>query len=188
MKILEITKKKDIHLELDQGIVLKILTQEDITVNYINWLNSSSVMELTEQNNKNHDLASTQKFVGDCFANNGIYLFGIFYNKTHIGNIKLGPINPDHGTADVSYVIGEQEFWGKGIATLVIEAVTSFGFKNLGLHKINAGTYENNFGSIKALQKCGFQQEGLFLEEIYFAGSRVNSLRFGLTKTMNGRK
>ena len=79
----KITKKKDIHLELDQGLVLKILTQEDITVNYINWLNSSSVMELTEQNNKNHDLASTQKFVGDCFANDGIYLFGIFYNKTH---------------------------------------------------------------------------------------------------------
>jgi [ribosomal protein S5]-alanine N-acetyltransferase len=185
MNTAEITKKKDIYLELDQELALRILTEEDITLNYINWLNYPQVMELTEQNNKTHDLSSVQNFVKGCFLNHGIYLFGIFYNKTHIGNIKLGPINHDHGTADVSYVIGEQDFWGKGIATLAIEAVTSFGFKSLGLYKIKAGTYENNFGSIKALQKCGFQQEGLFIEEIYFGGNRINSLRFGLIKPMN---
>lgn len=182
MKQSKIIHKKDIHIEIDEELTLRILRKEDITMKYISWLNQSEVMKFTEVNSNTHDQASTEEFVDTCFLNEGIFLFGIFFNRDHIGNIKLGPVNFTHEIADISYVIGDKEFWGRGIATIVIKAITNFGFNELNLYKINAGTYENNIGSIKALQKCGFSQEGLFLHEINFNGDRINSLRFGLIK------
>lgn len=176
----KITHKKDIHIQIDEELTLRILRKEDITMKYISWLNQSEVMKLTEVNTNTHDQASTEEFVDTCFLNEGTFLFGIFFNRDHIGNIKLGPINLTHEIADISYVIGDKDFWGRGIATIVIKAITNFGFNELNLYKIIAGTYENNIGSIKALQKCGFNQEGLFLDEINFQGERINLLRFGL--------
>ena len=38
--------------------------------------------------------------------------------------------------------------------------VVNFAIKNLKLHKINAGYYENNVGSKKVLKRCGFVVEG----------------------------
>jgi RimJ/RimL family protein N-acetyltransferase len=182
MNTSKIVSKKNIHIEVNKDLTLRVLSKGDITKKYINWLNQSNIMRFTEQNGKTHDQVSTEEFVHSCYLNEGTFLFGIFFNKVHIGNIKLGPINFTHQIADVSYVIGDRDYWGRGIATIVIKAVTNFGFNELNLHKINAGTYENNIGSIKALQKCGFNQEGLFIDEINFQGERINSLRFGLIK------
>ena len=128
MKHSKITHKKDIHIEIDEELTLRILRKEDITKKYISWLNQSEVMKLTEQNSNSHDQASTQEFVDTCFLNEGTFLFGIFFKRDHIGNIKLGPINFTHQIADVSYVIGDRDFWGRGIATIVIKAVVNFGF------------------------------------------------------------
>ena len=88
----KITHKKDIHIQIDEELTLRILRKEDITMKYISWLNQSEVMKLTEVNTNTHDQASTEEFVDTCFLNEGTFLFGIFFNRDHIGNIKLGPI------------------------------------------------------------------------------------------------
>jgi len=70
--------------------------------------------------------------VEEKYKSNNDLLFGIFFDSYHIGNIKLGPIDFIHKVSDVSYFIGEKEYWGKGIATLIIKIL----FK-LPLTKLN---------------------------------------------------
>ena len=53
------------------------------------------------------------------------------------------------------------EFWGKGFATEVGKALVKFGFKELKLHKVEAGVQTENIRSIKVLEKLGMTREGL---------------------------
>ena len=71
-------------------------------------------------------------------------LFGIFYYKKHIVNIKLGSVGYYHKTSNLSYFIGNQKYWGMGITTLVIGEIVKIAFEILALSKINASVYENN--------------------------------------------
>ena len=95
--------------------------------------------------------------------------------KSHIGNIKLGPINFIHKFAEISYFIGEKELWGKGYTTKEIIKIA----RKKKLKKLKAGLYEMNLGSKKVLEKNGFIKEGVLKSEIIYKNKRYNSYIFG---------
>ena len=70
-------------------------------------------------------------------------------NNKHIGNLKIGPININHKTSEISYFIGDKKEWGKGYATESVKLAIKYSFDNLNLYKCIAGVYESNFASSK---------------------------------------
>jgi ribosomal-protein-alanine N-acetyltransferase len=70
---------------------------------------------------------------------------------------KLWP--QKHRRGEVWYKI-HSNYWNKGYATEVLNALISFGFDNLNLHRIQAGCAVDNLASIKVLEKAGMIQEG----------------------------
>jgi RimJ/RimL family protein N-acetyltransferase len=85
----------------------------------------------------------------------------------HVGNIKLGTINTCHRRADIGIILGIESLWGKGYACEAIEALASYAFGSLRLHKLTAGCYASNTGSLRAFLKAGFVQEGLQKEQCF---------------------
>ena len=91
------------------------------------------------------------------------YNFGIFDNATGrlVGTINLfrifrGPLQ----SAMIGYVV-DRKHNGKGFATEAIGLAVNYAFKDLGLHRIEAGVMPHNEPSIRALEKAGFEREGL---------------------------
>lgn len=62
--------------------------------------------------------------------------------------------------AEMGYWLSE-EFWGRGIATAAITLVTEYAFANRGLVRVFAVPFTTNIGSIRALEKAGFQREAI---------------------------
>ena len=112
-------------------------------------------MKFTEQNKKNHTLESTIKFVEEKFQSKFDFLFGIFLNNNHLGNIKL--IDWAKREAQISFFLGEKKFWGKGIMFKVIKKLLSFAFQTLRLIEIKAGYDKKNIASAKIFEKCNFR-------------------------------
>ena len=52
-------------------------------------------------------------------------------------------------------------FTGRGYMTQAVQAVTDFGFGELGLHRIEGNVMPRNRASLRVLEKCGFQKEGI---------------------------
>ncbi|HEY5122999.1 MAG TPA: GNAT family protein, partial [Ignavibacteria bacterium] len=94
--------------------------------------------------------------------------------------IKLGPINWIHRAGDISLLIGDKNYWGKGLATEAIKILVDFAFNVLNLHKVYAGYYESNAGSAKAFGKCGFEVEGKYREGYFLNGEFIDVIRTGL--------
>ena len=171
--------KKDVKINIDNDIQLRTLMKIDVTEKYVAWLNDYEIMKYTEQKYFEHFFSSVCDFVEQKYNSENDLLFGIFSNDTHIGNIKLGPIRWEHKSAEVSYFIGDKNFWGRGIATKCVNRIVEYGTKVLLLEKINAGYYELNVGSEKVLKKCGFCIEGIRVSDVVFEDKRFNSILVG---------
>ena len=82
-----------------------------------------------------------------------------FFKENHIGNIELNEIDNQKLTANITYVIGEREYWGKGIASYCINQILKKAKIEFALKKICAGCASKNIASIKVLEKNGFEVE-----------------------------
>ena len=172
--------KEKLILKINKNCSLRILNPSDVSRDYILWMNDYEVVKFTEQSEILHSKSSIKKFVKEKLDSKSELLFGIFYKEKHIGNIKLGPVEWNNLSSDISYIIGVKELWGKGIATSSINAVSNFANKILNLKKLYAGYYENNFGSARALEKCGFKIEYIKKKDILFEGLRKDKIRVSL--------
>ena len=153
---------------------------KDVGTKYQKWMNDMEVQKYTEQKNKKHSLKDIKNFIIKKNKSKNELLFGIFLkkDKSHIGNIKLGPINFIHKSAEISYFIGEKELWGEGYTTKAIKEIIKIARKKK-LKRLNARSYEMNFGSKKILEKNGFIKEGVLKSEIIYKNKRYNSYIFG---------
>ena len=66
----------------------------------------------------------------------------------------------------IGYWLGE-EYWGLGIATHAIKAMTDYAFKNTDIVRISAGVFSPNTGSMRALEKAGYELEAVLKKSIY---------------------
>tara|TARA_A100001388_G_scaffold272943_1_gene254042 strand:- start:2118 stop:3677 length:1560 start_codon:yes stop_codon:yes gene_type:complete len=139
-------------------INLKKLSKTNISLNYHNWLNDKKVNQFLESRHSIHTKESAEKFVLECNDSEEIILFGIFtkVDNEHIGNIKLGDIDFNNLNANVGILIGNKDFWGRGIANEAIKLITYFAFTQLNLKGLCAGCYKENIGSKKAFLKAGW--------------------------------
>lgn len=60
----------------------------------------------------------------------------------------------------ISYKI-DHTLWGQGYGSEAIGALTQWGFRNLGLHRVEANIMPRNLPSRRAAAKAGFEEEGL---------------------------
>jgi ribosomal-protein-alanine N-acetyltransferase len=77
-----------------------------------------------------------------------------------VGTIGFHSISDVNRTAEIAYDLSPA-YWGKGIASAMCNALTNWGFLNLGLIRIQATVLESNVRSETVLLNCGYAFEGL---------------------------
>ena len=62
-------------------------------------------------------------------------------------------------SAEIGYWLGEP-YWGRGVMTEAVRAVTDWGFAERSLLRIYALPYVTSLASIRVLEKAGYVYEG----------------------------
>ncbi len=165
-------------------VTLRLVTLEDCTERYVSWLQDPEVSRYLETRWSEQSLESVRAFVSATLASEHSDLFAIVENASgsHVGNIKVGPIQPRHGYADVSYFLGDRATWGRGLATEAIAIATFLAFERLGLHRVQAGLYEGNAASGRALEKVGYTLEGRMRKQLVGPHGWEDHLWYGLLR------
>ena len=153
------------------SIDLKTLSCKDASKAYLDWLNDSSINAFLEvRRNPPKSIEDLNIFINNCIESENDLLIGIFTKENkHIGNIKI-LFNWENLRCEVGIIVGDKNFWGKGIATEGIRLVTNYSIKETNIKKIIAGLYKQNIGSQKAFEKAGFELEGIFKNYWYYNG------------------
>ncbi|MYE06597.1 MAG: GNAT family N-acetyltransferase, partial [Chloroflexi bacterium] len=78
-------------------------------------------------------------------------------------------------SAEIGYWLAEP-FWGRGIATAALRALTKHAFEQFNLVRIDASVYEWNPASARVLEKAGYTFEARLARSIYKDGQIVDRL------------
>ena len=87
------------------------------------------------------------------------YSFGIFLDKTLIGQISMGGVM--YGAlrgAHIGYWI-DRRYSNRGYTTAAVRALTDFGFNTLYLHRIEINIRPENQPSVRVAEKAGYYYE-----------------------------
>ena len=80
-------------------------------------------------------------------------------SDTVLGLFGFHHWNKYHRRAEVGYGLA-RVYWGQGIGSEAVRAIVRFGFEQMDLNRIYAGTIADNHESVRLLEKVGFQREG----------------------------
>ncbi len=121
------------------------------------------------------DLEYTKEYL-QYIANH--YKLGDFYDwavilreeNKMIGTCGFTRFHTQHDCGEVGYVINPA-YRGRGIACEALQAVMDFGFRKLGLHRIEAKYIDGNDASRRVMEKVGMTFEGIRRGEMLIKGS-----------------
>lgn len=86
-----------------------------------------------------------------------------------IGTAGFTKIDAPHNCAEIGYVLNP-EYHGQGLGTEAAARVITFGFEELGLHRIEARFMKGNIASLHVMQKLGMTLEGYHREAMLVKG------------------
>jgi [ribosomal protein S5]-alanine N-acetyltransferase len=111
------------------------------------------------------------------------YALALVLRSTHelIGNLSLNIRNLKLREAELGYTLGVTH-WNQGYASEAARALITFGFHQLGLHRIIATTSPGNIASQKVLERIGFTREGYLKQNVLQRGSWRDSLLYALVE------
>ncbi len=79
--------------------------------------------------------------------------------------------------AEIGYWLGES-FWGRGIMSEAVVALTEWAFAEAGLVRLRAGVFARNPASARVLEKAGYQLEGRSQARYFREGEYIDSLLY----------
>ncbi|HEU4403612.1 MAG TPA: GNAT family protein [Candidatus Polarisedimenticolia bacterium] len=99
-----------------------------------------------------------------------------------VGGIGLEPkTDVERRSAEIGYWLGEP-FWGRGIATEAVRAMTDFAFTHFDLCRLEALVFEWNPASARVLEKAGYQLEGRLRKSVLKDGRMIDSLLYAIIR------
>jgi RimJ/RimL family protein N-acetyltransferase len=92
-------------------------------------------------------------------------------------------IQPDvhRVSAEIGFWLGE-EFWGRGIMTQAVRAVSAHAFEAHDLYRLYATVFEWNAASMRVLEKAGYVREAVLRMSAIKDGRVIDQVLYGRTR------
>ncbi len=102
-----------------------------------------------------------------------------------VGIVGIHQIKYIQRNAELSILIGEEENRKKGIATRIIKMIERYVFRDLQMHRLYANIFSDNKPSIRLVEKCGWEREGLLKDAAFWDGQYKNVIIFSKINLLN---
>ncbi len=147
---------------------------------YVNWLNDPEIYKYLD-NGGNYTYNSLFEYLTK-YTEKPVFFWAIIIKEdnTHIGNIKVDPINIKNQIGEYGILMGDKNKWGQGYAKEATKVVIDYCFKVLGLRKITLGVIKDNIAAVKLYQNLGFETEGIYRMHGLYDERFCDALRMAL--------
>ncbi len=166
-------------------VVLRPLERTDLNERYLSWLNDPEVTRYTETGTFPSTAEDLDNYYRSVSGSKHDVMLAVVDKKSgrHIGNVKLGPIHWVHRRATFGILIGEKEFWSKGVGLDATRLMVEYGFERLNLHRIDLGVFAEHAAAVRCYEQAGFKVEGRMREDLFLDGKYRDRLRMGLLRS-----
>ncbi len=150
------------------------------SIEYVNWMNDKEVYKYLDTGG-NYTLEVLANYLTEN-TKNPVLFWAIIVKETnsHIGNIKIDPINQRNQIGEYGILMGDKNNWGKGYAKEASKAVINYCFKSIGLRKITLGVIKDNIAAVKLYESLGFEIEGIYRMHGKYEGKYCDAFRMAI--------
>ena len=153
---------------------------EAALVKYAN--NPSIWINLRDRFPHPYTMADAKAWVQLNLERNPVTNLAVATTEEAIGSIGLMLQTDVHShSAEVGYWLAEP-YWGRGIMTAALKAMSDYAFNTLGLVRLYAPHFEWNPASGRVMQKAGFTYEGRLRSAAIKDGRTVDELLYSLIR------
>lgn len=156
---------------------LRDLTEDDLTA-LVRWRCDPKVNRYLAP--RMMELEQAEKWRKSLKANPLNWIKAICADSKLIGYGIVESVDKTHRRCELAMVIGEPEYWGRGIAGEVIRDMLKYAFEELKLHRVWAVATRGNERSIRLIESAGFTREGTMREALMIAGEFTDLLCYSL--------
>jgi diamine N-acetyltransferase len=113
-----------------------------------------------------------EEFIRGLYKEKDLILFTIVAKDENIpvGHAGLYRIDLVSRVATYGIIISDSKFWGKGYGSEVTKLMVDYGFRTLGLNRIQLHVWAENVAGKKAYEKAGFKLEGTLRQAMFHEG------------------
>jgi RimJ/RimL family protein N-acetyltransferase len=163
-------------------LVLGNLRPEDLTEEYLAWLNDPEVLRYRAPKAFPTDIEALKEYLGRVAAREDLLLaIRLKDTERHIGNITLNSILWVHRSAELSIMIGAKDMRGQGLGKEAIYGLSNHAFSSMGLHRLWAESPNPAFN--RAVTTLGWKHEGTKRQAFLLDGDLVDIECWGQLKT-----
>jgi [ribosomal protein S5]-alanine N-acetyltransferase len=144
------------ELRLDGDIVLRPLTEADVTDRYVDGLNNPQVNRFLLAGRGRQSVSEVRAWVRSNWCASDALVFGIFAAGEHCGNVRVHDVTAER--AYMGIAIFDLQSHGRGIGTAAIAAVSHYVVSELRVGEILAGIDDDNDASQRAFARAGFKR------------------------------
>jgi [ribosomal protein S5]-alanine N-acetyltransferase len=163
-----------------ENVYLRPLTLQDVNQTYLSWLQDDEVMEGLAT--RNYSLEKLHEYVIMRINNKHVAFYAICdaTNNKHIGNVKIDFHDERSNVSELGLMIGDKNYWGRGIGYEACHLIMDYGFNKMELRKIYLAVYESNPAAKKLYKKLGFKLEGTLRKHIAVKGAYYDKYLMGI--------
>lgn len=140
-----------------KSIQLRKIKKSDFSLFY-KWWKDPDLIALTSGNFNISD-EKLANYFSEMIESSKDHHFMIQLKDKIIGHLAL--IHKRLDSFELTIVVGEKEYWGKGFGVEAIKMAVSLGFEKFGYEKSYLEVRPENIHAIKAYEACGFVKKGL---------------------------
>jgi RimJ/RimL family protein N-acetyltransferase len=98
----------------------------------------------------------------------------------HIGSCGFFNFNLQARNAELGILIGNKDFWGRGLGTETMCVLLEYAFQTLNLHRVYLRVYQSNTRAGHIYRKLGFLEEGRLRDDAFSAGAYQDTIVMGI--------
>jgi ribosomal-protein-alanine N-acetyltransferase len=159
--------------------VLRQFQPDDITSDYVGWLNDPVVVQFSNQRFLAHTPASCARYIAS-FGGSGNLFLKIERKRdgTCVGTMTAYH-SRQHGTVDVGIMVGRRAEWGRGLGQDAWNTLLVWLLDRDCVRKVTAGTMRCNVAMVRLMERSGMSLEAVRPQQELLDGVPQDLLYFG---------
>jgi RimJ/RimL family protein N-acetyltransferase len=158
--------------------------EKNINDRYLKWMNDPEVTRYLKSGGGPVTMEDLHGYYQSIKGSKYNFLFAIELKEknTHIGNIRLGPVDWEHKRTDMGIMIGDKENWGKGYGSEAMYLLMEFAFDRLLMKEFVAGARCLNERAMHLYPKLGFKLKKIVKGTYTYEGKKYDAHYFCMTE------
>lgn len=140
-------------------VLLRPFGLQDVTAEYVAWLNDPEVVRFSNQRFQRHDAASCTAYLATFARTENLFLAIVDRDDGRTIGTMTAYRNGHHGTVDVGIMVGDRRVWGHGYGLDAWMTLAGWLLGPGGLRKLTCGTLACNSAMRSIAERSGMRLE-----------------------------